>query len=100
MTPLSNLCVCVSDQCHPATSEASVYVGLEHIRPGSFFLTRHGNPSEVQSAKNRFRKGDILYGKLRPYLDKAVIAPVDGICSADILVLRPRSDVAAPTCSP
>lgn len=92
MKRFSELCVCVKDQCDPATSGASVYVGLEHIDSGAFFLTRYGRPSDVQSAKTRFRKGDLLYGKLRPYLDKAVIAPTDGICSTDILAFRPNPD--------
>jgi type I restriction enzyme S subunit len=43
----------------------------------------------VRSAKSRFRTGDVLYGKLRPYLDKAVLTTGEGICSTDILVLRP-----------
>ena len=93
MKHLSDLCDCVKDQCDPATSGASLYVGLEHISGGAFFLTRHGNPSDVHSAKTRFRQGDILYGKLRPYLDKAIIAPANGICSTDILALRPKPSV-------
>jgi len=95
MKQFSELCECVSDQCAPQSSGASVYVGLEHIDSGVFFLKRHGSPCEVQSAKSRFCKGDILYGKLRPYLDKAVIAPTDGICSTDILVFRAKPDVRA-----
>lgn len=63
------------------------YVGLEHIDGGSIFVNRWGYPEEVKSAKNRFYTGDILYGKLRPYLDKVVIAEWEGICSTDILVL-------------
>jgi type I restriction enzyme S subunit len=93
MKRLSDLCISVKDQCDPAKSRAAVYVGLEHITGGEFFLKRHGKPSDVQSAKNCFQKGDILYGKLRPYLDKAVIAPDKGICSTDILVLRPSHGV-------
>src|SRR5215469_3229833 len=87
------LCNCINDQCDPATSAASVYVGLEHMDSGAFFLLRHGQPTEVHSSKSRFKKGDILYGKLRPYLDKAVIAHTDGICSTDILVFRPVQGV-------
>jgi len=93
MKRFADLCVCVNDQCAPATSGVSVYVGLEHISPGAFLLARHGKPSDVQSAKSRFQKGDILYGKLRPYLDKAVIATSDGISSTDILIFRPKPDV-------
>jgi type I restriction enzyme S subunit len=95
MKTLSELCACVKDQCVPATSGASVYVGLEHIDSGTFFLNRQGKPCDVQSAKTRFRKGDVLYGKLRPYLDKGIIAPCDGICSTDILALRPNANTCA-----
>jgi type I restriction enzyme, S subunit len=93
VTAISELCDLVKDQCEPGASGATVYVGLEHFTPGAFTLSGHGTPSDVQSSKNRFRKGDILYGKLRPYLDKAVLAEFDGICSTDILVFRPRPGV-------
>lgn len=95
MTNIADLCDRVIDQCDPANGDTQVYVGLEHIDSGTFFLSRHGSPREVRSTKMRFRRGDLLYGKLRPYLDKAVIAPVDGICSTDILPLRPRSGVSS-----
>lgn len=77
------------ETCSP-TDSAGVYVGLEHIDPGYFALRRHGMTSDVRSAKSRFYAGDVLYGKLRPYLDKAVVADCEGICSTDILVLEPR----------
>jgi type I restriction enzyme S subunit len=90
---LADLCSLVSDQCDPTKTDHQIYVGLEHIDPGAFTISRHGSPKEVVSAKNRFKKNDILYGKLRPYLDKAVLAQQEGICSTDILVFRPREDV-------
>ena len=39
------------------------------------------------STKHIFKKGDILYSKLRPYLNKVVIAPKDGVCTSEILPL-------------
>lgn len=69
------------------------YVGLEHIDPGQPNLCRTGKASEVRSAKSRFFGGDVLYGKLRPYLDKAVLAQNNGICSTDILVLSPTDQI-------
>jgi len=71
------------------------YVGLEHIDSGDVRLKRWGSAGEVRSAKNRFYTGDILYGKLRPYLDKVVLAEWDGISSTDILVLN-SNGVAEP----
>ena len=89
---LCDLCSSVSDQCDPAKTDHKIYVGLEHINSGAFTISRHGSPKEVVSAKNRFKQNDILYGKLRPYLDKAVLAQQEGICSTDILVFRPREN--------
>lgn len=64
------------------------YVGLEHIDSGDIMLKRWGSPSEVRSVKSKFYPGDVLYGKLRPYLDKAVLGEFVGMCSTDILVLQ------------
>ncbi|MEJ5251083.1 MAG: restriction endonuclease subunit S [Armatimonadota bacterium] len=71
----------------PAESPEAKYVGLEHLDSGEIFVQRHGFASETRSAKTVFKYGDILYGKLRPYLDKAAIAEWEGVCSTDILVL-------------
>lgn len=42
-----------------------------------------------KSAKNRFRAGDVLYGKLRPYLNKVVKAEKNGFCSNEIIAISP-----------
>src|SRR6202040_3491722 len=44
----------------------------------------------IKSTKNVFHPQDILYGKLRPYLNKVHFANADGICSTDIYVLRAK----------
>ena len=67
------------------------FVGLKHIDSGVSILKRWGDASEVKSTKSRFYPNDVLYGKLRAYLDKAVIAEMEGICSADILVFTANS---------
>lgn len=41
-----------------------------------------------QSEKNVFKKGDVLYGKLRPYLNKVVVANRDGLSSGELLPIR------------
>ena len=68
------------------------YIGLEHIGQGSGHLDGEvnlENPREIKSLKNVFRPGDILYGKLRPNLNKVWLSDRSGICSTDIFVLRP-----------
>lgn len=67
------------------------YVGLEHIPRKSLSLTNWSNAEGLESAKAAFSEGDILFGKLRPYFHKVVIAPFSGVCSTDILVCRPKA---------
>ena len=85
---LGEVCSLRQDSVHPSANPDAVYVGLEHIDSGSARLSRHGLAAEVTSSKSKFYAGDLLYGKLRPYLDKAVLAQEDGICSTDILVIK------------
>jgi len=67
------------------------YLALEHIDPSSSVVSRHGAASEAVSLKTPFRSGDVLFGKLRPYLRKVVRADFDGVCSTEILVVRPTA---------
>jgi type I restriction enzyme S subunit len=64
------------------------YIGLEHIDSWNVSIIRFGRPDEVKSSKYKFYKNDILYGKLRPYLDKAALANFNGLCSTDIIVIK------------
>jgi len=64
------------------------YIGLEHISSGVTKIKNFGKAGDVKSSKFKFFKNDILYGKLRPYLDKAVIAEVNGVCSTDIIIIK------------
>ena len=73
-----------------AMTSDTLYVGLEHIPRKSIGLDRWGTAEELESAKSCFNKGDILFGKLRPYFHKVIIAPFPGICSTDILVCKPK----------
>jgi type I restriction enzyme S subunit len=69
------------------------YVGLEHLPRKSLALYEFDNSSKVGSQKAKFEENDILFGKLRPYFHKIVLAPFEGICSTDILVIKPKSEV-------
>jgi len=77
-----------NEKAHPSAVPKSRYVGLEHIEQNTLSLLGWGMSGDVDSQKQRFYKGDILFGKLRPYFRKVVIAPFDGICSTDIWVVN------------
>jgi type I restriction enzyme S subunit len=67
------------------------YIGLEHMPKGCIALADWGIADGLESNKFEFRKGEILFGKLRPYFHKVGVAPVDGVCSTDIVVVAPTS---------
>ena len=67
----------------------AVYVGLEHIEPWTGRLLLESQPASVDSIVSSFAAGDVLLGKLRPYLAKAARPAFDGVCTGEILPLRP-----------
>ena len=67
------------------------YIGLEHMPRHSIALSDWGHSDDLGSNKFEFKHGEILFGKLRPYFHKVGVAPVDGVCSTDILVVRPKT---------
>lgn len=84
---LGSVCKPKKKTTNPQQDGKRKYVGLEHINSGDFRLSNFGSEVDVRSSKFLFESGDILYGKLRPYLDKAVKIDFDGMASTDIIVL-------------
>ena len=66
------------------------YIGLQHIPRKSIALAEWGMASEVKSTKLSFKSGEILFGKIRPYFHKVGVAPLDGVCSSDTIVISPK----------
>lgn len=71
--------------------EETPYIALEHMPRECIALSEWGSADGIGSSKFAFAKHEILFGKLRPYFHKVGVAPVDGICSTDILVIQPRT---------
>lgn len=67
------------------------YIALEHMPKRCIALAEWTSADGVESGKFRFNAGDFLFGKLRPYFHKVGVAPIDGVCSTDILVIEPKS---------
>jgi len=88
---LGDLCAEVRRSVTPTEMDDDTpYVGLEHIPRRSITLTQWGGLAGVQSTKLIFNKGEILFGKIRPYFHKVVVAPVSGVCSTDAIVIVPK----------
>ena len=85
----------VTDKFLPLDDDSMVmkYIGLEHIHSEKNRIVESGSSTNVISSKTIFKEGDTLFGKLRPYLKKVVIAEFSGICSTDILSIRPKTSI-------
>src|SRR5690242_16151995 len=75
-----------AERFEPTGAAGVPYLSLEHLESNTHRIIGRGDSSQVRSTKSVFRKGDVLYGKLRPYLNKVAVADFDGVCSTDILV--------------
>lgn len=87
---LGALCEEIREPVTPAALEPDTpYIGLEHMPRRSITLGEWGRVDHVTSSKHRFREGEILFGKIRPYFHKVGITFVDGVASSDAIVIRP-----------
>lgn len=71
-------------------SEREDYLELEDIEQATGRILNRRNTLEVVSAVTLFKKGDVLFGKLRPYLEKYYEAEFDGKCTGEILAFKPE----------
>ena len=87
---LGDLCSEIRDMVLPEALEPDTpYIGLEHIPRRSISLNEWGTAEQVTSSKSRFKAGEIIFGKIRPYFHKVGVAFVDGVASSDAIVVRP-----------
>jgi type I restriction enzyme, S subunit len=71
---------------------ATPYIALEHMPKRCIAIASWQPAGGLESNKFEFKSGEILFGKLRPYFHKVVVAPLDGVCSTDIVVVAPKTD--------
>lgn len=71
---------------HPSENLTMFQISPDSIEKnsGKIIKTRTVEEAKVDSDNHRFYKGQILYSKIRPLLNKVTIAPYDGLCSADM----------------
>lgn len=92
---LGEITVLRGEKVDPATVPDVPFVGLEDIEPHTSRILKTGQGSDVKSSVARFSAGDVLYSRLRPYLNKVTVPDFDGVASAEILVLQPTAATEA-----
>ena len=72
----------------PETIPLTRYIGLEHVESGTNRISGEGTTDDVKSTVAVFSSGDVLYGRLRPYLNKVILPSFDGVASTEFLVFN------------
>lgn len=73
-----------------AKQQNGLYIALENVESWTGILKKTGFDMPFDSQVKRFQSGDVLFGRLRPYLAKVTRPMMDGVCVGEFLVLRPR----------
>ncbi|EOD4067106.1 restriction endonuclease subunit S [Yersinia enterocolitica] len=84
------------DKAEPTDANADTWiVELEDIEKSTSKLLNRVKFSErpFKSSKNKFNKNDVLYGKLRPYLDKVLVADNSGVCTTEIIPIKAYGNI-------
>lgn len=81
----------IVDPPRPKASPASYpdlpFVGMDQISPNGMKLLGTSKFGDMKSNGGLFFDGDVLYGRMRPYLNKVHRAKFDGACSAEFIVM-------------
>jgi type I restriction enzyme S subunit len=93
---LRDVCTVVVDRREASDVDGVPYVGLEHMPSGSPRVLQRGITGSLAGQVVGFQQDDVLFGRLRPYLKKVAWADFAGVCSPEILVLRPLADRVLP----
>lgn len=86
-TRLADLVAPRAERVAPQVHAEKRFIGLEHVEAHTTRILGSVPASEVKSSVLRFKSGDILYSRLRPYLNKVVKPDFEGVASAEFIVL-------------
>jgi type I restriction enzyme S subunit len=81
------------DKAIPSNHPELPYIGMEHVVRDIGLIETFGASAEYKSSAPRVSRGDVLYGRLRPYLNKVAISPCDAFASGEFIVLPPNSEI-------
>ena len=87
VAPLGEVVKPTRPRVKPSEHPALPFIGMEHIEAQTMKLLGTVPASTMKSSAVHFRPGDVLYGRLRPYLNKVYRPSFEGLCSAEFIVL-------------
>ena len=87
MTTLGDLIEPRRVKADPQATPTARFVGMEHVEAHTTKLLGTTSAATMRSSANAFKRGDVLYGRLRPYLNKVYQPDFDGLCSGEFVVM-------------
>jgi type I restriction enzyme, S subunit len=90
---LGNVLVPRKQKDIPSTFPDLPYIGMEHVARDVGLINLFGSSADYRSAAPRVYEGDVLYGRLRPYLNKVAISPCEAFASGEFIVLPPNEKI-------
>lgn len=93
LMPLAELTEPTRKRVKPFEHPDLPYIGMEHVEPHSMRLLGSVHASTMKSTAVHFKAGDVLYGRLRPYLNKVLLAEFDGLASPEFIAMPPGPQI-------
>ncbi len=90
--PLSEAVIPRAEKAMPADFPDEPFLGLDDVEAHTTRLLGSKPSALMKSAAKRFYPGDVLYSRLRPYLNKVWLADRSGLCSSEFIVLPANKD--------
>ncbi|MBN2367518.1 restriction endonuclease subunit S [Candidatus Woesearchaeota archaeon] len=91
--PLKELVSIGKERANPKFHPNKPYLGMAHIESLSGKVLETHYAKEMKATSAVFSSGDVLYGRLRPYLNKVVCPDFSGLCSTEFIILKPNKSV-------
>ncbi len=92
---LRHLVTLRGEKAPPDKNSPFPFIGMDDVPSNSLRIETRGVFKAMKSAGNKFYPGDVLYGRLRPYLNKVVVADFEGVASGEFIVMRPKEGIDA-----
>src|SRR5688572_13686525 len=85
----------VRPRADPQMNPDMPFIGMENVEPHTMRILGTVPASAMKSSATRFFPGDVLYGRLRPYLNKVVTPKFEGLASAEFIPITPNCSITA-----
>ena len=94
--PLSEAIQPRTEKVVPSDHPESRFIGMDHVESLSTKILGSLPAAAMKSSAASFRAGDVLYGRLRPYLNKVAQPNFDGLASAEFIVFPDTVLISSP----